>query len=132
MAMRAITFSPLRTSSRPLFTSLGVLHVYNLHELAVSTFVYDLHKEHLPHSLMQYYEKMNHTYRTRGKEHSMLRLPKCNTTHGTFSISFVGAKFWNSLPQSIQEKRTRFSFRENLRDLCKYFEFFEKVSEHLL
>ena len=95
MAMRAITFSPLRTSSRPLFTSLGVLHVYNLHELAVSTFVYDLHKEHLPHSLMQYYEKMNHSYRTRGKEHSMLRLPKCNMTHGTFSISFVGAKFWN-------------------------------------
>ena len=81
MAMRAITFSPLRTSSRPLFTSLGVLNVYNLHELAVSTFVYDLHKEHLPHSLMQYYEMMNHTYRTRGKEHSMLRLPKCNTTH---------------------------------------------------
>ena len=116
MAMRAITFSPLRTSSRPLFTSLGVLNVYNLHELAVSTFVYDLHKEHLPHSLMQYYEMMNHTYRTRGKEHSMLRLPKCNTTHGTFSISFVGAKFWNSLPQSIREKRTRFSFRENLRN----------------
>ena len=36
MAMRAITFSPLRTRSRPLFTSLGVSDVYNLHELAVS------------------------------------------------------------------------------------------------
>ena len=116
MVMRAITFSPQRTSSRPLFTSLGVLNVYNLHELAVSTFENDLHKEHLPHSLMQYYEMMNHTYRTRCKEHSMLRLPKCNTTHGTFSISFVGAKFWNSLPQSIRENRTRFSFRKNLRN----------------
>jgi len=116
MAMRAITFSPLRTSSRPLFTSLGILDVYNLHKLAVSTFVYDLHKGHLPHSLTQYYELMNHNYRTRGKEHSILRLPKCKTTHGTFSISFVGAKFWNSLPQSIREEGTRFSFRKNLRN----------------
>ena len=116
MAMRAITFSPLRTSSRPLFTSLGILDVYNLHELAVSTFVYDLHKGHLPHSLTQYYELMNHNYRTRGKEHSILRLPKCKTTHGTFSISFVGAKFWNSLPQSIREEGTRFSFYKNLRN----------------
>ena len=116
MAMRAITYSPLRTSSRPLFTSLGILDVYNLHELAVSTFVYDLHKDHLPHSLTQYYEVMNHNYRTRGKEHAILRLPKCKTTHGTFSISFVGAKFWNSLPQSIREERTRFSFRKNLRN----------------
>ena len=78
MAMR------VRTSSRPLFTSLGILDVYNLHELAVSTFVYDLHKGHLPHSLTQYYELMNYNYRTWGKEHAILRLPKCKTTHGTF------------------------------------------------
>ena len=116
MALRAITFSPLRTSSSPLFTSLEVLNVYNLHKLAVSTFVYDLHKEHLPHLLMEYYEMINHTYRTRGKEHSILRLPKCKTTHGTFSVSFVGAKFWNSLPQSIREKGTRFSFRKDLKN----------------
>ena len=116
MAMRAITFSPLRTSSGPLFTSLGVLDVFDLHKLAVSTFVYDLHKGHLSHSLTQYYEMMNHAYRTRGKEHSMLRLPKCKTTHGTFSISFVGTKFWNSLPQNIREERTRFSFRRNLKN----------------
>ena len=115
MAMRAITFSPLRTESRPLFTSLGVLDVYSLHELAVSTFVYDLHKGHLPHSMEQYYELLNHAYRTRGKEHLMLRLPKCKTKHGTFSVSFAGAKFWNNLPQSIREERTRFSFRKNLK-----------------
>lgn len=115
MAMRAITFSSLRVSSRPLFISLQVLDVYDLHKLAVSTFVYDLHKEHLPHSLMQYYDIMNHAYRTRGKENSMLRLPKCNTTHGMHSISFIGAKFWNSLPLRIREKTTRFSFRKNLK-----------------
>ena len=106
MAMRPITFSSLRTSSRPLFTTLAVLDVYYLHELAVSMFLYDLHKGNSPHSLMQYYEVMNHTYRTRDKECSMLRLPKCNTTHGTFSISIGGAKFWNS----------RFSFRRCLRN----------------
>ena len=81
----------------------------------VSTFVYDLQKGHLPHSLMDYFVLMNHMYRTRGREHLMLRLPKCSKTRGTFSISFIGAKLWNNLPINIREEKTRSSFRQNLR-----------------
>ena len=115
MAMRVITFSPFRTSSKALFVRLKVLDVHNLFEHSVSTFVYDLQKGHLPHSLMDYFVLMNHMYRTRGREHLMLRLPKCSKTRGTFSISFIGAKLWNNLPINIREEKTRSSFRQNLR-----------------
>ena len=114
MAVRAITFSLFRTSSKPLFQNLRILDVFSLHELAVSTFVYDLFVGNSPHSLLEYCEVLHHTYRTRGKENFLLRLPICRTTQGTFSISFVGSKLWNSLPQEIKEKKTRYSFRKAL------------------
>ena len=44
MSMRAITFSPLRTDSKALFQSLNILNIFQLHELLVSTFMYDLVK----------------------------------------------------------------------------------------
>ena len=92
--------------NRPLFISLQVLYVYDLHKLAVSIIVYDLHKECLPHHLMQYYERMNHAYGTTCKEKSMLRLPvRSNARHGMHSFSYIGAMFLNSLPLSINEKK---------------------------
>ena len=51
MAMRAITFSPLRTDSKALFQSLNISNIFQLHELLVPTFMYDLVKGVLPHSL---------------------------------------------------------------------------------
>ena len=115
MAMRAMTFSPLRTSSKSLFVDLKVLDIYKLFEFSVSTFVFDLQKGHLPHTLEEYFDVINHAYTTRGKDSSVLRLAKCNTTQGTFCISFVGAKLWNDLPLNIRKESTRFSFRKNLK-----------------
>ena len=114
MAVRAITFSLLRTSSRPLFEQLGILDIFDLHELAVSTFVYDLYNGILPHTLLDYCKIVHHTYETRGQENLMLPLPICKTTQGKFCISFVGPKLWNSLPQNIREQKTRRSFRKAL------------------
>ena len=113
MAMRAITFSLYKTSSKPLFLSLSVLDVYDLHELSVSTLMYDLRNGGVAHSLQDYCQVIQHVYETRGKG-NILRLPKCKTTQGTFAISFMGAKVWNALPETVKEKRTRKSFRMTL------------------
>ena len=114
MAMRAITFSPRGTHSEPLFQKLKNLNVYKLHFLAVSTFIYDLLHENLPHSLTEYCQVTDHNYATRSKDHCQLYLPKCKTTHGQFSISFLGVKFWNSIPYDIKGKRSRTAFRKGL------------------
>ena len=114
MAMRAITFSPRGTHSEPLFQKLKILNVYKLHFLAVSTFIYDLLNENLPHSLTEYCQVADHKYATRSKDRGQLYLPKCRTTQGQFSISFLGVKLWNCIPCDVKEKTSRSAFRKGL------------------
>ena len=120
--MRAITFSPLKTDSKPLFQSLKILNIFQLHELLVSTFMYDLVKGVLPHSLVDYCQMIQHRYGTRRKESGLLYQPKCKTTQGQFCISFVGAKLWNDLPDEIRLQISTLSFRRHLSIylLCKW------------
>ena len=114
MAVRAITFSEWRTHTSPLFKTLHILNVYDLHDLAISTFMYDLFNKNLPHSLLDYCDIILHSYSTRQKEDGQLRLPKCRTTQGQFSLSFVGSEFWNRLPINIRLSRSRYIFRNAL------------------
>ena len=51
MAMRAITFSSIRTHSSPLFQQLQIVDVIKLHQFSVLTFMYDLCNGTIPHTL---------------------------------------------------------------------------------
>ena len=114
MAMRAITFSPIRTPSKPLLKKLGVMDVFELHKLSICTFIFDLSKGNLPHDLVEYCQNIQHSYSTRGKKEGLLYLPKCKTLYGQLSISYMGAKLWNTLPKNIRKVHTRKSFRGKL------------------
>ena len=114
MAVRAIIFSEWRTRTSSLFQTLRILNVYDLHDLAISTFMFDLFNKNLPHSLIDYCDIILHRYSTRQKEDRQLRLPKCRTTQGQFSLSFVGSEFWNRLPINIRQSRSRNIFRNSL------------------
>ena len=85
-----------------------------MHELAINTFVFDFLRGNLPHSPLDYCQIIHHNYGTRGKIDGRLCLPKCRTTHGQFSISFVGVKLWNCVPKEIREKNTRHTFCKHL------------------
>ena len=114
MAMRAITFSPFRTPSNPLFKKLGVMDVFELHKLSICTFIFDLSKGNLPHDLVEYCQNIQHSYSTRGKKEGLLYLPKCKTLYGQLSISYMGVKLWNTVPKNIRKVNTRKSFRTKL------------------
>ena len=74
MAVRAITFSLLRTSSGPLFKQFGILDDLGLHELAVLTFGYDLYNRKLPHTFLDYCKIVHHT-NMKQQEKKMLCYP---------------------------------------------------------
>ena len=114
MAMRAITFSPIRTASKPIFEQLAILNIFQLHKLLVLSFIQDLVYKRLPHSLVDYCQVIEHRYRTRGKEKTLLYLPKCKTKQGQYCISFEGSKFWNNLPHEIRAISSRTNFRNRL------------------
>ena len=61
MAMRAITFSPFRTPSKPLFKKLGVMDVFELHKLSICIFIFDLSEGNLPHDLVEYCQNIQHS-----------------------------------------------------------------------
>ena len=115
MAVRAITFSHWQAHTRPLFNDLKILNVFDLHNLSVCTFMYDLRNNNLPHSLADYCNLIEHKYPTRQKEGQQVNLPKLRTTQGQFSLSFLGSDFWNKVPVEIKSKKSRKSFRNSLK-----------------
>ena len=121
MAMRAITFGTRMTPSSPLFYSLGVLDVFKLYKHLVATFIFRLTLRQLPLSLCEYFKLFENYYDTRQKGRKFI-IPKVKTEHGKASISFVGSKFWNTLPLELKSVKTIRSFSYKLRKyfLCDY------------
>ena len=64
MAIRAMTFGTILTPSKPLFNELKLLNVYQLHELSVCVFMYQLLNNRLPHSSGNYFSYIEHRYGT--------------------------------------------------------------------
>lgn len=119
MAIRAITFSKYRSPSAPLFHSLRLLDIFKLYRFLVSTFMYKLINQQLPHSMYDYCKFFDNQYGTRQKDDKTLLLPRVRTEHGKNSISFAGSEVWNSLPKDIRRK-------------CSFHSFCTATKDHLL
>ena len=104
MAVRAVTSSKFGAHSGPLFKKLSVLDVFKLHKFLITTFVYKLIHQKLPHSLIDYCRFFEHNYGTRQKDTKTLVLPKVNTEQGKRSMTFCGSIMWNSLPEDVKCK----------------------------
>ena len=114
MAIRAMIFGSILTPSKPLFNELKLQNVYQLHELSVCVFMYQLLNNRLPHSSGNYFSYIEHRYGTRQRENRHLQVPKVRTTLGKFSMSYRGVEFWNVLPIEIRGKSSVSCFRKTL------------------
>ena len=83
MAVRAITSSKFAAHSGPLFKKLSVLDAFKLHKFFITTFVYKLIHQKLPHPLSDYCRFFQHNYGTRQKYTKTLVLPKVKSKHRT-------------------------------------------------
>ena len=117
MAVRAITSSKFGAHSGPLFKKLSVLDVFKLHKFLITTFVYKLIHQILPHSISDYCRFFEHNYGTRQKDTKILVLPKVNTEQGKRSMTFCGSIMWNSLPEDVKCKPSVNSFQKALKKM---------------
>lgn len=115
-ALRAMTFNSRLTPSSPLFHSLGILDVFKLYRHSVAIFIYRLINEQLPHSVNDYYNFFDNQYSTRQKQSTLL-VPRVRTEHGKTSISFMGSRIWNNLPEEMKRLKTVNSFRKKLKNI---------------
>ena len=69
------------------------------------------------------YEKTNIYHNTR-KSTEMLNIPTKNTNLGQQSLSYIGPKFWNTLPSKIKNSTSSNSFKHALKE-----EYFNQLQE---
>ena len=118
-AVRAISKTDYKASSKPLFANLKILDVYSLYSLQVSSFMYLYHNDALPISFTQIFQTGNqiHQYSTRYSDY--YRPHTCRTNIKKFSILFQVPRIWNSLPIDIKNAPTFSMFKRMIKPFLR-------------
>ena len=121
-AVRIITQSDFLAHTRPLFSSLNLLNIFDLHRYHCAVFIFKSINNKLPVNFNDYfnfnYDIHNHYTRSSGH---LFSLP---TNTDTFKRSIVcyGVNFWNSLTHALRNIKylNSFSFKLKNHLLSKY------------
>ena len=117
-ALRIITFSKFDSPSSPLFKSLQIVKFSDLVSLEIALLMFDFHNKKLVPTIFSDFltpVSNTHFYNTSLASKSTYSLPKPRTNYGKFNICFSGPKLWNSIPEEIKSKLSKFSFKKHLK-----------------
>lgn len=111
-AVRMITFSPLRTSSKPPFSKHNILSLYSIYKFHVACFVFSHFNSLLPTPVFSILH-FNSEYR------DYMTRPRFNL-HNTcrkyqFAITWQTPIIWNDIPLTVRNNLTVNNFKKNLR-----------------
>ena len=101
-AIRIISHSNYLAHTKPIFSCLKILTVFDMYLLQCAIFMYLCSKKMLPISLLNHFCRNDsiHTYETRNA--SNYHIPQARTTVFQKSIFFNGPKIWNNIPEMIK------------------------------
>ena len=125
-ALRSISNRMPRDSCRPLFKQLKIMPFPTMYIFQTILFV----KQNIDHFLNN--NKLVHVHNTRNK--NILQIPKHKHKFFERSVTFSGIKFYNAIPESIQNITKYSTFKNSLKnfmiDGCFYSneEFFQKCA----
>ena len=113
--VRIITFSKYREGTRPIFTSLKLLNIYELNLYFTALFMYSYFHDNLPMFYKDYFTTNNkiHTYNTRSA--SNIHITYKRTNYGKLSLKYRGAVVWNSLPDDLKKSNSYRTFKKSLK-----------------
>ena len=120
-AVRIISHSPNRQSSKPIFKNLNILTLADLHRLQVLLFVYKVKNNLLPlacshHVKMLDASNAESTHNLRNKS-EFIEIPFKTKSRENY-IGISGTKMWNSLPGNLKVLNSVFIFK---REVANYF-----------
>ena len=116
--VRYITFSPYRTTLKPLYVKLDVLPLSELIDMQRALFMYNLHYNLLPYAFENYCSIPSHRYATSYSRSKNYTLPPYKSNRGQTSMKFLGPKIWARIPLEIKELNSRKQFVKKTK---KYF-----------
>ena len=116
--VRAIAFQNFTSPSSPIFSDLKILKLYDLLDLKLFSFVYEVvNRLSLPyfHNFFAMISDV-HQYDTRQACEAGIFMTQHNTLqYGLRSVRYAGAKSWNNIPFNIKQSPTLISFRKRLK-----------------
>ena len=106
--LRIICKKPYREHTRNLFVDCNILRLKELYHYSLAIYVFKT-KAHETFTL-------NHTYPTRNRNNMAVPVHRLTTTQ--HSVTFMGARIWNSLPLFIRTSASLSIFKKRLK---KYY-----------
>ena len=104
-AIKLISNSKRTDKCGPVYKSLGILQLPDLHIYETAIFMYKFHKNKLPLSFSRYFARIAeiHSANTRSSTTGLkYNIPQYKTNRLQRSIKYVGVKIWNKIPDSIK------------------------------
>ena len=124
-AIQNITNSSYLSHTAPLFHRLKTLKLQDIHTLQAAIFMYKFTMNLLPQSFNNIFNLNSniHSHLTRRSNDYHLENPKTTLAHK--SIRHHGPDTWNSLPQTVRNSPSLFSFKTSVKKLI-----LSKYNEH--
>ena len=116
-AMRAVFKLRKFDSTKHIFKQCSILSVYNINTLQTALIMYQLNHGLILSKFTNPFVKVNsiHTYNTRQAD--LLYVPGFRTKKRQFAFSIMGPHVWNSIPKSIRDLTSLFSFKRVYKEL---------------
>ena len=103
-AISVISETTYKERVRPYYYKLQILKLDDLYQFELAKFMHQYTHNKLPIRFCNYftYSSNSYCYSTRNFSKDHLLLPRFSTTRTHKSIKYVGAKLWNSLPETLR------------------------------
>ena len=106
--IRIVTNSDFFAHTQQLFKDSCILNVFDINKLQIATYMFKM--LHVGRTVDL---QPQHNYPTSTRE--ILRIPLHNLTLYQHSLSYLGPKIWNGIPNSIQALPTLSNFKRKLK-----------------
>lgn len=106
--IRIITNSDYFDHTQPLFKNNNILKVFDVHRLQIAIYMFKM-----IHSNNNLTLQPQHNYPTRTRDN--LRIPQHNLTLYQHSLSYLGPKTWNAVPDHLKSVNSLFTFKKQFK-----------------
>ena len=118
-AIKCINFKKINTSEKEtlsIFHEDRVLTVYDMFKIELGKFMFKYHKGLLPCNFKNYFMSVSsvHSYSTRTSTANYF-LPRKIKSQGLCGLSYLGAKLWSGVPDTIKNRNTLSSFSKSYK-----------------
>ena len=121
-AIRSITNSKYNEHTSPLFKSLNILKVQDMHEIELAKLAFMHQNNSLPRPLLNIYNQNYHVHSHKTRQQMDLHMNKIHNDVVFRSFVYKGPRVWSKLPNEIKVSNDSKCLGSRLRKLviCKY------------